>query len=161
VSNFGSWFRNSFQKKAFIPEERIRQVVESILENESLTANLDDDAARVLLAWGTARARSIAQSTAGLDDETAEGAIYPRMRALRRMLRAINRWIPNRLNMSMDDNRAVLAGILEQASKVYGADFVPPDEGQVQVFLDEDLATAPVRAIDGLRKIIEWKGWND
>ena len=71
-------------------EKRIQMAVESILENESLREGLDEDAGNALLGWGIARAQQIASETADLeDDEEAEEASYPRMRGLRKILRAV------------------------------------------------------------------------
>ena len=62
-------------------ESRTRRAVESLLENESLTADLDDAAAKELLDWGIAHAKEIISDTADMDDEGAEEAMYPRMSA--------------------------------------------------------------------------------
>jgi len=67
--------------------KRIDRAAESILENEALSSELDDAAAKVLLQWGVARATTIATETAGLDEQAAEGVMYPRQKALRRLLR--------------------------------------------------------------------------
>ena len=70
-------------------EKRMRMAAESILEDEALREGLDDEAASILLDWGMARAKQIAAETANLEDESeAEEAVYPHMRALRRLLRA-------------------------------------------------------------------------
>ena len=76
--------------------DRSRRAVESLLENESLTSSLDDAAAQVLLKWGTDCAKLIVSSTAGLDAASAEDAMYPRMRALRRLMRRVNKWAARR-----------------------------------------------------------------
>jgi len=55
-----------------------RRAVERILEDESLTADLTDDAARTLLDWGVARAKGLWQEKAKLAD-------------LRRAMKRINR----------------------------------------------------------------------
>ncbi|HEY71972.1 MAG: hypothetical protein DRJ03_11225 [Chloroflexi bacterium] len=44
------------------------RAVERILEDESLTADLTDDAARTLLDWGVARAKGLEQEKAKLTD---------------------------------------------------------------------------------------------
>ncbi len=159
MSRFTSWFKNLFKKKPVIeqpvaPPERIQRAAASILENEGLTPNLDDETAAVVLDWGVARAKAIAQDTAGLDETAAHEAMPPRMRALRRMLRAVNRWIPRRLEMSADNNRTALEGVLEQAALVYDRDRRPTEE-QIRAFLDHDLPSDPVQAIVALRRLIE------
>ncbi len=156
-----SWFKGLFAGKtrSRTPSaERVRRAVESIVENETLTDNLDDKAAQVLLDWGVACAEMIAQSTVGLDDERAEAEIYQRMRALRRMLRAVNRWIPRRLDMSDEEKLAALEEVIGLASQVYGPSFTFPDGGKRLLFLAGDAVAAPSRAIQGLRQLLEGKG---
>ena len=68
-------------------EKRIKMAAESILENEALREGLDDEAASALLDWGIARAKEITATTADVeDDDEAQEAMYPRMRALRQVL---------------------------------------------------------------------------
>lgn len=71
-------------------DKRRQMAAESILENESLREGLDDDAGNALLDWGITRAKQIAGETAAIeDDEAANEFAYPRMRALRRILRDV------------------------------------------------------------------------
>ena len=129
---------------------RLRRAAESILENEALTANLDDDAAAVLLDWGVTLAKRIAASAAGLDDAAFEEATYPRMRALRKMLRYINRWAP------APDSRG-LEKIITQAETTYGPGYAAPGAGAREQFLAQinTGGRTPVRAITQLRRLLE------
>jgi hypothetical protein len=95
-------------------QERIQRAVESILENEALTADLDDQAAKVLLDWGVEQAQAITIETAELADDEAEEAMYQPMRALRKMLRSVNKW-------ANDPQENHLARIMEQAEIIYGS----------------------------------------
>lgn len=101
-----------------------RQAVESLLENETLTADLDDDAANLLLRWGCDCVYRIVQDAVLVGDdltaeeETIQAAIAPRMRALRRMLRAINLWAAQRDAADPD----LPAQIAAHATVVYGCD---------------------------------------
>lgn len=64
-------------------EARIQQAVESLLDSESLTADLSDEEARRLLEWGTGHARRLA---------TAEPeALEDDLGALRKLIRGINK----------------------------------------------------------------------
>jgi hypothetical protein len=73
----GSRLRKLFAKKdpTRISDERLEQrvsrVAESILDNERLTADLDDSATKELLDWGLAAAKQIAQGTADVDDDAS------------------------------------------------------------------------------------------
>ena len=94
-------------------QARLQRAAESILENEALTAELDDEAAQVLLDWGVSLAQRIASETIELDEAAAEEATYQPMRALRKMLRKINNW-------AGDPDHSGLEEILEQAAITYG-----------------------------------------
>ncbi len=140
-----AFFKNLFQRedqRASEPEpvidqgaadaiqKRIRLAAEGILENEALVADLDDDAAKVLLDWAIIQAQQIAAGTAGMDDVTAEEAMYQPLRALRRMLRGISQWV-----MAPDD--AGLQKIIEQAGVIYGLGYVSPDPDRRVQFLGQ------------------------
>ena len=114
---------------------RIKRAAESILENERLTADLDDEAAKVLLNWGVARAEKVAGRTDGLGDSEAEAIISPRLRATRRLMRRVNRWVANQADMAADEGADLLDQIIEQAAIIYGDGFVPPDDDQRAAFL--------------------------
>jgi hypothetical protein len=106
--------------------QRVQYVVESFLENEALTDNLRDEAAQILLDWGIARGREIAEATAGMDDVEAEEAMYPQLRALRKLMRRINAWAPRRTKMAPEDGAALLDDVIAQAETAYGETFTPP-----------------------------------
>jgi hypothetical protein len=136
-------------------KERAALAAESLLGNEALTADLDDDAAKVLLAWGEDCAKSIARDPAGLDDAEAETAMAPRLRALRRLMRRVNTWIPQRSETDIEGNRARLDEIIEQAGIVYDTTFALPNDESREVFLQRTLTISPVQAIAGLRSWLE------
>ncbi len=135
--------------------QRIERAAESILENESLTANLDDAAAQVLFDWGIACARVVAQSTAGLDDGEAESVMSERLRATRRLMRLVNQWAPRRSQMDAQGNAALLIRVVEQAAIVYGRNFTDLDSERRDAFLSQNLIVAPQQAIVNLRALIE------
>ena len=119
-------------------EKRRNQAASSILENEGLTADLDDEIADELLNWGLALAEQIVMGSQDLDDEEAEEAMYTPMKALRKMLRAINKWLN-----SGDDT--YLETILKQTPLIYGETAViPPIESLTNV-----------QTISALRQTIE------
>jgi hypothetical protein len=130
--------------------QRAQRAAERILENESLTSNLDDNAAQVLLDWGLRCAEQIARDTFGLSDELAEEAMYPRMRALRRLLRAVNRWAPMRQPMDVD----TLNKLLAHAAVVYEG-YTPPGSMRQAIFLRQGLAGSMTEAIAQLRAFVE------
>ncbi|MCX7683259.1 MAG: hypothetical protein N2508_15050 [Anaerolineae bacterium] len=110
-------------------EERIKLAVQSLLENESLTGDLDDEAAQTLLDWGIACVRRIVLDTGGLDDEEAAAVMSPRLRATRRLMRRVNAWLAT---PSPDDRTAILFDIAAQAAIIYGTGANRVDEHRLQ-----------------------------
>jgi hypothetical protein len=137
--------------------QRISQVTQSILENESLTADLDDTAAKELLDWGLACARRIAQDTMGLNSTKAEEVMSPRLRATRRLMRSVNSWIATREQMDAEASTTSLAKIIEQATIIYGEGFMPPDGEQQAAFLKQQTDN-PQQMIANLRELLENPG---
>ena len=118
-------------------KERIEKAAQSILENEKLTADLDDDAAQVLLDWGIASAKRIVQGTLGLDDMEAEDAMYQPMRANRRLMRGVNKLVSRFEILKKEGQFEALEKIISQAGVIYGDDYVPPTPDQQSTFLSE------------------------
>jgi hypothetical protein len=136
-------------------QQRVRRVSESLLENERLTADLDDSAAQVLLDWGLNLGSRIAQGTADVeDDEQADEAMYPSLRATRRMMRSVNRWISSEQNRDQEGCSEALNRIIEQAQIIYGQAFTPPGEEQRSRFLQaqSEFLNDPARLIANLRQ---------
>ncbi len=137
--------------------KRINRVAESILENERLTSDLDDASAKVLLTWVLACGKTIAQDTAGLDDDAAEKAMYPRLKAMRRMMRSINKWIIKLPDADHESSLNLLAKIIDRAAGIYGQDFTPPTLEKQNTFLQEQAeytGNSP-QLIENLRNLIE------
>lgn len=136
-------------------DRRRQRAVESILDNESLTSNLDDDAARLLIDWGLSCAEQIVVSTVGMAAAEAEDATYPRLRATRRLMRFVNRWIRQRLEMMPDESTALLGQIVQQAEVVYGHSFAPPKPERQRAFAMMVFGDEPAEIIQNLREFIE------
>jgi hypothetical protein len=136
-------------------DRRRQRAAESILDNESLTSNLNDDAARLLIDWGLFCAEQIVLSTAGMADAEAEDATYPRLRATRRLMRFVNRWIRQRLNMMPDESTTLLGRIVQQAEIIYGQSFVPPKPERQRAFAVMVFGDEPADIIQNLRDFIE------
>lgn len=133
--------------------QALQGLVESILENESLTAELDDSSARVLLDWGTACARMIVERAAHQGSEQMEGL----QGALHRMLRRVNQWAASADQLEPEEEAAWLQAILENAAQFFGA--VPPHmAGQnIQALLNEESGalSSPKERIAALRRVLE------
>jgi hypothetical protein len=136
--------------------QRIRRVSESFLGNERLTADLDDSAAKELLDWGLKLGSLIAQGTADVeDDEQADEAMYPRLRATRRLMRGVNRWVASEQAGDQEGSSKALDRIFEQAQTIYGKAFTPPSQEQRAKFLQSqaDFLDNPPRLIANLRQL--------
>ncbi len=136
--------------------ERVKRAAQSILENERLTSGLDDDAAQCLLEWGVACAERVASETAGMSASEAEEAMSPRLRATRRLMRRVRRWLMAPLR-DAQASAAALAEIAAQAALIYGSAFAPPDERQLQGMarLHAEYVRRPAEAIARLRALLE------
>ena len=138
--------------------ERINRVAESLLENERLTSDLDDTAAKVLLDWGLSVAKQIVQGTADVDDDkAAEQAMYPRLRATRRLMRSVNQWIARQQKGDSENRDKAFTSILEQASIVYGRSFDAMNDEQRAALArtQSEPAGDPPQMIAHLRELLE------
>lgn len=96
-------------------EERVQQAAEQLLGDESLTDEMDDLEAQILLDWGIGCARQIVEQTFELDDGQAEENLSATLQNLRQVIRRTNKLI-GRLSDSDDGMIAEsLAGIFESA----------------------------------------------
>ena len=130
-----------------------QRAVESILENEALTADLDDQAAGILLDWATSLARQAAQGVAGMDEASAEEQFGARMRNVRQYIRQVNRWAGSPASGEVEP---ALSKALELAAPIYGASSAALDASQMQPFSDQtgQLDQAGDR-ISSLRRLLE------
>ena len=111
---------------------RIRRVVENLMGNESLADGLETSAASALLDWGIELARDIVASTGDMDDETAETAMYPRLKATRKLMRFTGKWVSGQTQLGDDDRLYYWNKIVENAQILYGEHFSPPETEKMQ-----------------------------
>ena len=136
-------------------DRRRQRAAESILDNESLTADLDDDAARLLNDWALSCAEQIVLSPEGLSDEEAEDATYPRLRSTRRLMRFVNRWVRQRLDRTPHESGKLLGQIVQQARTIYGPDYAPPRPERRRAFATMAFGDEPTEIVQNLREFIE------
>lgn len=110
-----------------ILSSRIQKAVESVLENESLLDGLDEMAASTLQDWGIQNVKRIAEKTGDLDDESAEEAMYPKMKASRSLMRAIRVWIENEQEASAEERTKLWEKIEKKAQDLYTEELRLPD----------------------------------
>jgi len=138
-------------------KKRSQQAAESILGNERLTSDLTDEPAKALLDLGVAMAEHVAQSTAGLDATAAEDAMYPRLRATRRLMQKVNKWLGGGLADDTQASEALLDEVIAQAKIIYGEYFAPPTTEERIAFIEQcqALDDQHTQIISKLRTLIE------
>jgi hypothetical protein len=137
-------------------ERRTKRAIQSLLENESLTSDLDDDAAQALLTWGMDCVKLVTPSTAGLDDEQAEEAMYPRLRATRRLMRQVSRWVAQQQDLDERARARFLDQVIEQATIIYGQGYTAPEAMQRHNFVTRlAFSPTPLQLITDLRRLVE------
>ena len=146
---------------------RVQLAVESILDNEALGDELDDEAAGSLLQWGTDWARDLAQATLDLDEESAREALEVRLREVRRMMRSVSRFAAQQAAMDEAGRIEALGQILERAGqarasharagRTRGVLMGGIDEGRKAAWARRlaELADQPAQAVAELHKIID------
>jgi len=81
-------------------EARQRLAIEMILESESLTDDLQDDEAEILLDWGLAQAEACALATQQIaDEEEARPALDQGVTTVRRAMRLVNDIVAERMDL--------------------------------------------------------------
>ena len=134
---------------------RTQRAVEGLLENETLTADLADAPAQVLLNWGIECTTWLVQTTAHLaDDEAADEAIYPQRKALRRLIRQINRWVSKLPELDDATNTKNFEKCLAYAQTIYGEALNPPQAFERRMFLRWSLKEDAVHIIMSLHKLL-------
>ena len=95
-------------------QPQTRLAAEIILDSEGLTDDLEDAAAKPLLAWGVARAERLAAETAGHDlDRTVSG--------LRRVIKRVNNLVADRAILTGDEFAAELDELVTMTSNLTGS----------------------------------------
>ena len=107
--------------------KRVQRAVESVVDNEGLLGGLDEAAASALQDWGIQNVKRIAEKTGDLDDERAEEAMYPKMKASRSLMRAIRVWVQNEAEASAEERVNLWKKIEEKAQELYGGELRLPD----------------------------------
>jgi hypothetical protein len=134
-------------------EKHIQMAVESILENESLRAGLEDNAASVLLDWGTDRAKKIAIEVAELEDQSrAEEVLNVRMHALREMLRIAVRMCAE--NVDSTESDMLLEKVTSLLPLVYGEATAIPETSQWNNLLAVEFGSVQEKMIT-FRNLVE------
>ncbi|MBC8335808.1 MAG: hypothetical protein H8E29_11105 [Anaerolineales bacterium] len=113
-----------------ILSKRIKRAVESVLDNEALAGGLDESAGYILQQWGIKNVTRIAAETETLSDDQAEEAMYPHLKASRRLMRAIRVWVQHEKDVPTDERERLWGKIEKRAKVLYGEDLILPSPGK-------------------------------
>jgi len=111
--------------------DRLNRLSETILDNESLTDQLDDDSAKVLFDWGFAALSTVVAATDGMDKIQAESRMESTMRGLSRLMRLVNFNFSEPTEIDAD----TLDQIIDQVKFIYEERYQTPDAAQRAQFL--------------------------
>ena len=128
---------------------RLEREIEGLYGNEALTSDLDDSSARMFLNWAENHIRKIVGTTAGLEDEAADEAMYPKLKAVRRMARYING-----AARGQADREDLIEKIITQAREIYGSAFKEPDSQQLALLRSVSISEPSV-FLQTLKQIFE------
>lgn len=147
----------------------LERAANNILDDERLTAGLDDETADYLLEWGLALVAAAAADTNGLDSEGVTEITQPRIKAIKGLLRLINDWLQNGDDWDLMEKEDRLSRILIVAGLAYGTDLrfarKTGDEESMAPGLEALLSKAvglegnSVEKANALRKLIEGNDW--
>jgi len=101
-----------------------------------------------LQKWGIRNVTRAAEKTEMLDDDSAEKAMYPHLRASRRLMRAIRIWLQHEKSVDTEERDRLWAKVDKRAKGLYGKDISLP-------LPDRFLGETPAEFIDNLRSWLE------
>ena len=134
--------------------QRINWAADSLLDNETLTPELEDAAAGAALTWATDLCRRVALATAGLDDRAAEAFMAPQLATIGELIRLVSRWAVSYREMDAGIRESFLSQVIQAGGKI-SPDYQPPDREQQQAFLREPFPAESKDWIVNLRRLVE------
>ncbi len=106
--------------------EREKMTIESLLENESLTAGLNEHVAKIVLDWGIEMTLAILRRTKDLEEQAAEETTYSQQKAVRRLMRDMSRLLVALPYLNTDDMMPLLNKLVGYGEKIFGPNYIPP-----------------------------------
>jgi hypothetical protein len=130
-----------------IMKRRVQQAVELILDAESLTSGLEDNAAKVLIDWGVAEVERRTRLTAHiLDEATANEVVNRAVSRVRRVMKRVAKAADAQGITSRDELTKMLAQTLseiEAKDAAAAAAPVPAPEPEEAVVPVKDIEAGP------------------
>lgn len=135
-------------------QQRLQAAIENLLGNASLTGQLDDDAAQVLIDWGIAWTRQVFIDTTNDDLVPQDQALEVRLRTLRRFMRQVNRWAPAFQDASREDNAFALQRLVTLVQEIFGPETPVPSPQEQAEFLEAQSAKNALELIQALKNFV-------
>jgi hypothetical protein len=138
---------------------RIERVIEDMTGNEALLQMLDTDAARELLNWGIATAKSILPQMTNPGDFAEDVASLPRLKAIRQAMRSIGNWAAGKY-ADPQSRTELREKLLNHFRTIFGERRELPSAGQMDDLLKqvEGKSRTPQQLILELRDLLEQRG---
>ena len=138
---------------------RMERVIEEMADNEALLEMLETDAAREMLNWGIAIAKSMMSRTRELDDNDVDLAILPRLKAIRQSMRSIGNWAAGKYR-DPEDRTQLREKLLANFRNIFGERRELPSARQMDELLSQvdDKSHSPHDLILKIRDLFEQRG---
>jgi hypothetical protein len=134
---------------------RERSLIDGILTNESLTADLDDEAAQEMIDWSIAMAREAVQQTAGLEERQAEKAVSERMYAQRKLMRSVKRLILEKDRLDEKTRGELIEQVRSQTRVFYGGATRAEAGADELMTIVREPAGRPGQAVSRIRRALD------
>jgi hypothetical protein len=140
-------------------DARMERIVEEMTGNEALLGMLDTDAAREMLSWGIAAAKSTITRTSDLDDLASDLALLPRLKAIRQSMRSIGNWAAGKYT-DPEDRIQLRDRLLQHFRTIFGERRELPTPRQMDEILNrvDDDSHTPQHLILILKDLLEQRG---
>ena len=135
---------------------RIQRVIEELAGNEALLGMLDTDAAKEMLDWGIATAKTLITRTTELDELATELLLLPRLKAIRQFMRTIGNWAAGKYSDAAS-RIELREKLLRHLRMIFGDEKPLPPPGKLDEVLNQvdDPAYTPHQLVLKLRNLIE------
>jgi hypothetical protein len=136
-------------------EARVQKAVEEISGNEALLEMLETDSAAEMLEWGKSMVTSLVRETEDMDDETAEAALEPRLKAVRQLIRSTGNWAAGKYT-DPEDRAQLRDKLLGNLKTIRGADAPVPSTEELDAVLNsmDAVQTTPQQQILKLKDLL-------
>jgi hypothetical protein len=120
-------------------EARKRLAIEILLESESLTDDLQDDEAEILLDWGLAQAEACALATQEIADEKeARPALDQGVTTVRQAMRFINDIVAERMDLGDGEMVEELLRLVSLVKDLPHVQVIASDEEEEGILEEEE-----------------------